>query len=285
MSAVLQKYCEPSQDTPCAPHATRAFSVSSGSSVSPGVPPVAQFNDNMNGEERASARADVLRVVHRYRSTEYELGSGAGKWAIHETRVGVEIDLEEASVVEVLEAIALAELRRAVYAKPAPRTDVKPTPRSDGIELAEDVPLRGVAPRPLTAQIVRVRPHRATSGGDSGVRAWRGTVGWCWKPLPEACKVALFEGADVAAARVPIRNNLQEARSVYERMNSGGRKARRIAATVGEAIHRLEAEDGALYERLDGVVTGVAHQLGLERLEREIYRYPDRPQVVFGGLL
>lgn len=276
----------------CALALDRASFPPSGSGVFPGNLPAAQSNENMHGEERSSARADVLRVVARYRSTEYDVGSVAGKWAIHETRLGVEIDIEEASVQEVVDAIVLAELRRRIYAKPAQRRDVTPTPDVRHLDDAEPlfcpwprIVLRCVAPRPDVTPVVRVRPSRPSSGGDSGIRAWRGTVGWCLKPLPPVCVDALFRGADTAAERVPVRNHLQTARSIYERASSGGRKARRLAAVAAEEVHRLEIEDRRLCQELDQIVAGDAHRAGLIGLEREIYRFPDRPAVVFGGLL
>lgn len=267
------------QDTPCAVPPIGAFSRLSGIRVSSRTPPVAQ--SEMTSEWRASTRTNVLRVVARYYASSYDVGSAAGKWAIHDTRADPpEIDIEEASVQQLLDAIALADLRRKVNAKPA-RPVVMPSSESP---FGLNEPLRHVIPASLAARVVRSKPTRSTQSSDSGTRGWRVTVGWCFKPLPGCCVDALRDATAASFERVPVRNRLEAARSNLERARGGGRRARRMREYFETRVRELAQEDSVLSATVDQIVTGPAHRAGLIRLEREIFRFPDRPAEVFGVL-
>jgi hypothetical protein len=252
----------------------------SGIPVSTPPLPTLQSNIHMNAEPRVTVRSDVARVVRaiaRFVGSEYEPGSAAGRWAIHETRRDAEeIDLEEASSVQVLDAIYNAEIRRRVYAPPAPRNDVK---------YADGKPMHCTAPREMVAHVVRVRPTRPSSGGDSGVRAWRMTFAWYLGKIPKVCETALLETALAASKRVEIQNKLQQARSDVERLRGNGRTVSRLRREAEAAVRALVADEQAKQAEIDTNIQGAAYRFGIRELARVIAQSPEAERAIFGELI
>ncbi len=262
--------------------------VLSGIAVCPRPLPAAQSRTTIDmTDERATVRVETSRVVRaviRFHNSQYEPGSATGRLSIHESRVSAtgsheadDVDLEDASFTEILDAICRANLRRAVYALPAKRADVV---HDAGVDKGK--PLRCVAPRRMVAQVVSVRPTRHPGGGTGGVRLWRLEFAKCLGKIPRSCQDALKNAVEIAGDRIELGNRLQAARSEVERLRSSSKKkAAKLLAEASERLRSLEARDRESSRILDELVRGAAHRYGLRRLEQIISSSAELEDAIF----
>jgi uncharacterized small protein (DUF1192 family) len=167
--------------------------------------------DAMNWTPSATP-ADVLRMVAKYVERQFSLPSAAGRMAIDESRVTRRkvgnIDLEDLSLAEALDAIKTATIRRAVYAAPS-----MPRPRGrDGQPINRVIGIREVA--------AIVKPRSKMGGGrpQVSVRDWCGTIA---QKVKEAGAGDLVTVAKIRQERGEKKNQLSAAERVKRRMKNG----------------------------------------------------------------
>jgi hypothetical protein len=237
--------------------------------------------------DRVTVRVETSRVVRaviRFFNTQYEPGSATGRLSIHESRVSArggheadDIDIEDASATEILDAICRAELRRKVYAPPPKRLDVVHEAGE-----CKGQPLRCVAPRRMVAHVVNVKSTRQAAGGASGMRLWRLEFAKCLGKIPRECQDALRQAVEVAGQRIELGNRLQAARSDVERLRgSSKKKAAKLRADAGARLRALEEMDRDSSRALQELVRGAPHRYGLSRLERIITASADVEEAIF----
>ena len=254
----------------------------SGTGVSTRVPPPFSSQPHMTDQQRAIVHDDIsrtMRAVVRFVTSSYDAGSAAGRWAIHESRQDVEIDLEEASEVEVLDAILLAELRRKIWARPEPRRDVVYT---DGH--AKGKPMACVAPRDAVARVIPVKRSRPSSSGEGATRDWRISFQQCLAKIPKQCETALLDSASHAFTLVELANRLQDAVSTAARIKGGLKKVTHRRAEADAQVRVLRAQETEIARKLDALVRGDAYRAGRILLARVITSRPDREREIFGDL-
>jgi hypothetical protein len=228
------------------------------------VLPLPHSDISMQPEDtRADLGRRVLRkraekMVAQYVRLEFSMRSAAGRMVIDETRLfrrqRVEIDLEIATMVEVLDAIHSASIRRAVFTPPA-----APIVRNEkGAELRRVMSAKDVA------QIVRLKSmhgHHPEPTGD--VREWCATVAQKLARLPKDERYALLEIPKIREHLVINGNQLCAARSESGRLKRGARYLRRNAeARVAE----LRSREAMLGERRDRLIRSRAYRIGLDHL-------------------
>lgn len=259
-----------------------------GIAVSPPLPVAQSHTTTIDmTDERVTVRVETSRVVRaviRFFNTQFESRSTTGQLSIHESRVSArggheadDLDLEDASATEILDAIYRAGVRRAVYAPPARRLDVV---HEDGVHKGQ--PLRCVAPRRMVAHVVNVKPTRHAGGGTSGVRLWRLEFVKCLGKIPRQCQAALKLAVEIAGKRIELGNQLQAARSDVERLRgSSKKKAAKLRADAANRLYALEAHDRESSRILDELVRSAAHRYGLRRLERIITASAEVERAIF----
>lgn len=251
-------------------------------------PSVAQSLQTMTEPPRMSVRPDVARAVRAvswFEATKYSPGSIASQWAIHDSRLGckgTEIDdvdafIAEASAVQIMEAICRAELRRKLYAPPEQRTDVR---YEDGESKGQ--PMRAVAPRRVLARTVRVKPTRTCNFGVRGVQGRRIEIAACLGKLTKAAEVKICQAARDASERSEVWNELQQARSVAQRLRGGAKKSRRAhLAIVDAAVSDLMRREKSLSEKITAAVASDEYRAGIVRLAI-LFSVPEVELVIFG---
>jgi hypothetical protein len=245
----------------------------------------------MNEPLRMSVRPDVARAVRAvswYENTTYSPGSVASRWAIHDSRLGrkgAEIDdvdafIAEASAVQIMEAICRAELRRKLYAPPEQRTDV----RYENGE-SKGQPMRAVAPRRVLARTVRVKPSRTYNFGVRGVQGRRIEIAACLGKLSKAAEVKICQAARDASERLEVWNELQQVRSVAQRLRGGAKKSRRAqVAIVDAAVRDLMKREKSLSDKITESVESSEYRSGIVRLA-VLFSVPEVEIVIFGDEL
>jgi hypothetical protein len=173
-------------------------------------PHVAQSHIAMTWTPTAT-RTDVIRMVARYVNSEFSIRSTAGKLVIDEGRLarkrGADVDLDRATMPEVLDAIRTAEIRRAVYAPRRRRFDVRGerggtlicvAPGRDVAQIVSGRPTRsGVDPSTReTGALMSRRCSRRFRRRRSRADRWRGDS----KPTPRAAQPAR---TDAIRSRAP----------------------------------------------------------------------------------
>jgi hypothetical protein len=222
------------------------------------LPPVTPAH-TMNWTPTAT-RADVIRMVARYVKLQFSVRSTSGELVIDEGRLSrkrkADINVEQASVPEILDAIHTAEIRRAVYATP----DV-PVHRTAG-----GVAMRRVAPRRDVASIVQSRPTRSASPDALDARNWRATVGSKLAQIAAAERDALVTAAEIRIDLMKTRNQLEAARSAYGRLRGGGRQSREMRHGVERRIAELRSAETAESARLKHLVRSAEYRHGIDHL-------------------
>jgi hypothetical protein len=223
-------------------------------------------------------RADVIRMVQKYVEKDFSIRSTAGKLVIHEGRLarkrGADIDIDRTSGPEILDAIQTAEIRRAVYAPPPRRTDVR---GRDG------EPMRIVAPLRDLTQVVTGRPTRSGDVGSTDVRNWRAQVASMLSEIGRDEQAALIIGAKIRIELQTLRNQLEQARSEAGRLKAGGRKARDLRRQADARVADLWSREASESDRLKRLVRSSPYRHGVDHLlivctksrEREAYCFGD----------
>jgi hypothetical protein len=237
--------------------------------------------DNVMGEQRTVVRSAVVRMVARYVALRQRgrIRSAAGQIAIDESRTGrlriTDADLDGLTDVQTLDLIALASLRRAIYAAPEKRTDVR---------YASGNLMRSVAPLRVIAQIVRSRParHSASSPEDSELNLWLTTVASKLHHIPRENALAILEAETRRFRLVEIRNELQAARSAVQRFRSGGKNAKNLRRLADERVAEIRSREAFESDRLTRLVRTRLYKDGLELLWRVCTETPEIEAYCFG---
>lgn len=221
-----------------------------------------------------ATRADVIRMVARYIALEFSIRSTSGKLVIDEGRVprkrSATIDVETATALEVFDAIRMAELRRAIYARPAARSDLR---LLDGSQMPTVVPRRDVA------RLVKGRPTRSSASEAHDARNWRAQIGKLLGSIPKAEQHALLGAEKIRHDLVEHRNQLAAARSELGRLKGGGRHARNLRRHVEGRVAELRSRECFDSDQLKSIVRSAEYRHGVDHLlaactrSREMERY------------
>lgn len=206
------------------------------------------------------ARKRVVQMVARYVRLEYSIRSSAGRMAIDESRLtrkrGVEIDLETASEVEILDAINTASIRRAVY-KPA---SVRIFKNVKGQRLHNVIAAREVAP------IVRGKSKHGGSQHGDDAREWRATVGQKLARIVAAESDALITAEKIRLELRVMRNQLAAARSEVGRLRGARREARNLKRHAEDRAAELKSRESLFGDWLKSLVRTSAYRDGIDHL-------------------
>jgi len=216
----------------------------------------------------SATRSDVVRMIRRYKEREFSIPSAAGKIAIDETRVvkrgrrGAEVDVMDASWAEIIDSARNWQIRQAVTAPVARRTDVK-----GSAEWNRDHILRCVAPRRSVAPIVKVKSSRrgGLSEADADVRAWRDTVTNKLARIPRVEASALLEAEELRLKLIETSNRLTAARSDLRRATGGRRRAPDADLHV-IVVALFISEERDHLSRLRAIVHSTEYDSGIDHL-------------------
>jgi hypothetical protein len=238
-------------------------------------PHVAQSHIAMTWTPTAT-RTDVIRMVARYVNSEFSIRSTAGKLVIDEGRLarkrGADVDLDRATMPEVLDAIRTAEIRRAVYAPRRRRFDVRG--ERGGTLIC-------VAPGRDVAQIVSGRPTRSSVDVVDS-RNWRAHVASMLAKIPKDEEAALLGGAEIRNRLLEVRNQLEQTRTEAERLKRGGRAARNLRRHADERVAELRSRESFESDRLKRLVRSTAYRHGVDHLLIECTRSRENEAYCFG---
>ena len=227
---------------------------------------------------RKARRKRAERMVARYLRLTFEMRSAAGRMVVDETRklgkCRVEIDLEEATRAEVLDAIWTSSIRRAVYAT------VK-APIVFGSKTNE--PIRRVVPARDAVQVIRSKAKRSGPTPLYDVRDWHADVYGQLQALQEDERSALLEVAAIRDELVILVNHLAAARSESGRLKHGGRNARNLRRHADLRVSELRSRETMLSDRRNHLIRGRAYRDGLENLVAGCTRTPEKEAYYFGG--
>lgn len=240
----------------------------------PPTPADDQSENNMT-DERTPVREDVVRMLKRYVRMEYfGIRSGAGRLVIDESRMPrkgrgmppaeVREFIQTASKVEILDAIATADLRRAAYAPTARRAECSTPGR-----FATEGPLHCVAPRRDVSNVVSIKSRmggNAAAATDRDPQLWKSTVAAKLAKIPKLEQRAVVSAAILRLELIEIRNALQQTRTAVERLRGGRKKARAEYHPAENRRTELAISEEKKSDQLKALVRTRLYRDGLDRL-------------------